>query len=70
MRRDRIPSVVELQRMPAGERGPRLRALAAFYGERLAVAEARASYSRQQSNITSHRRTLGKIEHAAHTLDA
>lgn len=64
MRRDRLPSLAELQRMPAGERLPRLRALADFYGERLAVAEARAPYSHQQGNITSHRRTLAKIEHA------
>lgn len=70
MRRDRIPSVAELQRMPAGERLPRLRSLAVFYGERLAMAEARASYSHQQSNITSHRRTLAKIAHATGALGA
>lgn len=63
MRRDRVPSLAELQRMPAGDRLPRLRALTAHFTARLAVLEARASYSHQQSNITSYRRTLAKIEH-------
>lgn len=62
MRRDRLPSLAELQRMPAGERVPRLRALAAHYTARLAVLEARAPYSHQQGNITSHRRTLDRID--------
>ncbi len=68
MRRDRILTDAELRRMPAGERLPRLRALAVFYDERLAAAESRAPYSRQQTNITSHRRSLAKIEHVVRAI--
>lgn len=36
-----IPEVAELERMPAGERGPRLLALVAFYRSRLDTAAPR-----------------------------
>lgn len=36
-----IPSVEELELLPSGDRGPRLRALIAFYEERIAGAAPR-----------------------------
>lgn len=62
MRRDHVPSAHEVRRMPAGDRGPRLSALAAHYAARLTAAEQAASSTRQRGRMTAYRRALAEID--------
>lgn len=58
MGRDRIPTIADLMRLPAGDRKPRLRSLARYHGALSGAAMARGG---PRHAVTRQRNRLAKV---------
>ena len=63
-----IPSLDDLQRMPAGDRGPRLRALMQRHRDALAAINPSANDTASRQLRTRHAQALASLEHYACAL--
>lgn len=63
-----IPSLEEIERMPAGDRGPRLRALMQRHRDALAAVSPLANDTASRQQRTRHAQALASLEHFARVL--
>lgn len=64
----RVPSVAEMLRLPAGDRGPRLRSLEQHCRASLAAMDAGPSEPTAKAWRTRYTRNLAKLAHVAQAL--
>ena len=63
-----IPSLEDIQRMPAGDRGPRLRALIQRHRDALAAVDPSTNGAASRQQRTRHAQALASLEHYVHVL--